>query len=500
MADDADTHVMDEGAGGSARSVGVASALLNLTGFGLGYAYLRSYLRWALYLAGAIALLIAIYFIEDDTVSPFWGLLLLAWIALSTWDGWRKGLTEASHVIATGWTPIVIALVLITALLAAFWGFRSSAASALAAGRDAQEEGDCSTAQEHFETVGSLHKLTFTSAVGSARTNGEECKQFLAAQEAREKGAYPATVEGYREFMRVNPDSVLVPHAREDLAQTQREWKRAYQRQLTLATRRIRASIGELRRLGAVPKLSTWFDDAEKDFSKADSLLGEVAPPEPVADIHLKLSSAIVGIATSLTRRDLETRDRLICAAPSALPQLAIDGIGPDLRAAEKVLKRKGFRLDLSVIWRAKQPNRRLPTGRFLVDGLRGGANTVTIENRGGLDGIVAFAQGSQRPLMSVYVRKKSEFTISGMVDGSYDVYFTLGQDWDARYRTFTRFCSFLKSDNKANLTSSATQYTIGTLTFGLPAGSKQGSRSTVIDPEDFPGGPGNSTGVVAAG
>jgi hypothetical protein len=154
-------------------------------------------------------------------------------------------------------------------------------------------------------------------------------------------------------------------------------------------------------------------------------------------------------------------------------------------------LKEAGFQLDLSPLWTTRRTNRRLPNGRFVVEGSRSGSNSVTIDNGYPDDVVVALALGS-KPAMSVYTRSRSSFSISGVPNGDYRFYVTSGKDWDAKHRTFTRSCSFRRLSGSLNLTANGFQYTIGTLNLG---GKRQAGerplKSSSVAPQDFPGGPG---------
>jgi hypothetical protein len=88
---------------------------------------------------------------------------------------------------------------------------------------------------------------------------------------------------------------------------------------------------------------------------------------------------------------------------------------------------------------------------------------------------------------MSVYVRAGDEYTISGLTDGTYRSYFTDGEDWDEKHRTFTRRCTFSKG-GKSELTSSATTYTVAS--FSIFSNAPRGKRAPLVDPGKFPGGP----------
>lgn len=465
----------------------VTAALLNLTGIGLGYGYLRRFWRWGLYLLVLLTLLIAAYRLEDDTVSWLWAGAGLAWIGASVWDASRLGprgmASETPSPVLT--VPAIVALALVVTELTGFWLYRSAGERALAAGRRAHRSGDCRTAVAHYDGVTDRYKMSFTSVVAAARTNRGECSELLAAQRARKRGAFRGAVGRYEAFLRAHPNTVLAVAVRDELADTEREWTDAYQQQLVQIAKRVRGSVGELRSLDVVPKLSRWFGTSYEEFFEIGDALSVVPPPPPVDDAHAQLEDALdLGTELATIRSAVDNYE--LCTAPAVLAALARES-GRDLRLAQRSMRQAGLRLDLAVLWETRRTNRRVPNGHFVVPGNRSGSNSLTIKNAGPTDVVVALGS---KPAMSVYVRAGDAYTISGIPSGSYPMYITGGRDWDAKRRTFTRSCEFKKLGNRANLTSDGFRYTIATLTLGSRDPGQQRVRSIAVAPEDFPGGP----------
>ena len=89
---------------------------------------------------------------------------------------------------------------------------------------------------------------------------------------------------------------------------------------------------------------------------------------------------------------------------------------------------------------------RRLPTGTVTQDvGARNGLGQLTIENGRELDAVAALSgQGADR-VVAVYVQGNGTSTITGIEDGTYDLYFSLGEDWDGASARFTRRASYFR-------------------------------------------------------
>ena len=83
---------------------------------------------------------------------------------------------------------------------------------------------------------------------------------------------------------------------------------------------------------------------------------------------------------------------------------------------------------------------RRLLTGTFLVKKLSGGRGELIIENGLSSDAVVVLSK-STRPkiaLMSVYLHSENTYTITGIPDGVYILYYSFGEDWDSNSKKFT--------------------------------------------------------------
>ena len=96
---------------------------------------------------------------------------------------------------------------------------------------------------------------------------------------------------------------------------------------------------------------------------------------------------------------------------------------------------------------------------------------------------------GSKFPLVAVYIRAGDSFTIKGIKDGSYELYFKLGEDWDDQQGQFTRnvtrerFMELLSFETSS--VAGGVQFTTITVTlYGLPEGNAE---TTPVPEEEFP-------------
>ncbi|GAA2555638.1 tetratricopeptide repeat protein [Pseudonocardia hydrocarbonoxydans] len=215
---------MDEDRPGAPRSA-IAAALLNLTGLGLGYAYLGRWRRQALHLVGT-AVLVALAFATGAAALPW------LWVAVTAgWLGWmavdaarlaRRRHTPARHLSAVAGT-----LVLVGALVTGFVLYSAAGARAYADAAAARDRGDCAAAVDGFGQVTGRYELTLSPDVARADAGRAECTAFLAAGDAAGRGGYVEAVRLYGDLRRAYPDSPLAPFVDADLSRTLQEWATA---------------------------------------------------------------------------------------------------------------------------------------------------------------------------------------------------------------------------------------------------------------------------------
>lgn len=85
------------------------------------------------------------------------------------------------------------------------------------------------------------------------------------------------------------------------------------------------------------------------------------------------------------------------------------------------------------------QPSVRPETGTYIRDMERGGYGLLVIRNNWTMDTVAVLADEQVRPLLAAYLRAGDSLQITGIRDGSYGLYFTVGSlwDWDAgRFRS----------------------------------------------------------------
>ena len=127
----------------------------------------------------------------------------------------------------------------------------------------------------------------------------------------------------------------------------------------------------------------------------------------------------------------------------------------------------------------------------FLVKKLSGGYGELRIENGRDLDavGIIASSREPKIPLIAVYIQSKDSFTVEGIKDDMYTLYFTLGEDWDSNMKKFTRKITYARFEDqlefKTTRTATEINYTIFTVTLHPVTGGA--AETKPVSEADFP-------------
>jgi hypothetical protein len=212
----------------------------------------------------------------------------------------------------------------------------------------------------------------------------------------------------------------------------------------------------------------------EEASSSLDGASEALAPG--TAD-HADAVGAFEGFSSAVGATAGKVSSGELCTGPAVLASLTRSGAAGDLRAANpdlgKTLKKQPY------------PALRLKNGSVLSRKGGSGPGVLEIKNGNRREGVVKLRAGAKR--MSIYIGAKKSATVSGIPDGSFDVYFASGSSWDGKRNTFSRNCSFTRFEDKMKFTSGGGQYTRYTITLNAVAGGNAPSQE--IDPEDFPTG-----------
>jgi hypothetical protein len=271
---------------------------------------------------------------------------------------------------------------------------------------------------------------------------------------------------------------VVEPATAEEYQQT----LAAVDKSLAIAVATLAAAKTPARAQSAAAALATAAESASGQLSST-------TPPEPVADAHQSLITAMDDLASAASETDAAAGDRQVCTGSSATALFSRNGAVDGVRSAAQALATADpahtYRVGSFLPRKTEDGNRRMRNGAY-VKRTGGGSGHLKIDNGAAGDAVISLVKsGSKRPATTVYVRGKGKHTVTGVRDGTYRIYMASGADWDAKAKRFTRNCGFSQFDDPFKFTTTSSQYTVWEVTLTPVAG---GNASTSgVDPDAFP-------------
>jgi len=195
-----------------------ATALANLTGLGLGYAYLRRPLRVVAAVGGTVVLVVVAFVTDASNAPGLWRAIAAVWLGVQAADGARLVRRGTRPARGDALLPVWGAVAAVTALVAGYLGYGAGGRATYSAALVAQVRGDCATATPAFDTVTGVYRLTLADHVRRAAVGRTECAAYTAASMAQDSGAVAAAEDALRAFRRDHADSALIPYVDERLA------------------------------------------------------------------------------------------------------------------------------------------------------------------------------------------------------------------------------------------------------------------------------------------
>jgi hypothetical protein len=268
-----------------------------------------------------------------------------------------------------------------------------------------------------------------------------------------------------------------------------------YRRALAAATRTLEDALDGVAAATTYESLRARLDRASKASATAAARLNRAPVPADVRAEHEALVTAFRQLKGDLGNLGLPVHDQELCTASVVLPRVAKLAGFVAVRHAGSALAAKGtangYRAEVRLPATPVVTGRRLATGQFVQPGSRTGRGVLTILNGQDEDSLVVLALGA-RPVISVYVRKGGNVTVRGIRDGTYRIFTTRGQDWDARAHGFARNCAFDRFDEpfKFWTSTTATRISWSVWHIGLGSGGPRHLAKTPTSdllPSDFP-------------
>lgn len=128
-------------------------------------------------------------------------------------------------------------------------------------------------------------------------------------------------------------------------------------------------------------------------------------------------------------------------------------------------------------------------SGTVLNDFYRGGSGVLNISNGLSKDAMVLLTRNSDNQIMRAYVRAGDKFNISSISDGIYQLFYTIGDNWDENRQDFTTNQEFYRFDDplefKTLISGTESTYTIMEVTLHEVLGGN--ARTIPLDRDVFP-------------
>jgi hypothetical protein len=132
------------------------------------------------------------------------------------------------------------------------------------------------------------------------------------------------------------------------------------------------------------------------------------------------------------------------------------------------------------------QPSFRPETGTLIKDIARNGYGELIIHNNWTMDTLAVLTDSHVKTLMAVYIRSKDSYKINKIEDGSYGLYFTVGNLWDTQARKFRSVLGYYRYDPSLVFQTNDTDTDIEYSIFELDL-YEAGASNFVPEQFDFP-------------
>lgn len=230
--------------------------------------------------------------------------------------------------------------------------------------------------------------------------------------------------------------------------------------------------------------------------SAASQWLASGGPVPPSArQANDALSGTLGHFATELSYLAQQIDQQVICTGSTALGAITTAPSMAALRSESGALAAiPGGGYDWGAFLPAPrdQSDARMPTGRLVVDRRTGppGNGVLQVSDNGDADAVVVLARGGST-VLEVAVQAGQSAQLTGIPDGSYDVYYLTGTDWDDVVHMFGRGCQFHRFATPSTFTSApvpgGTSYTTQNITVTAGTGGDEAPDASAVAPSALP-------------
>ncbi|MEU8517421.1 hypothetical protein AB0C76_38490 [Kitasatospora sp. NPDC048722] len=218
----------------------------------------------------------------------------------------------------------------------------------------------------------------------------------------------------------------------------------AYGPVLTGAVDPVTTAVGKVSTVNNLTDFNTVLGEIATSAKAASLTLRTADQPPEVGITQSDLASALTQLGTEMAKIQGDIKHKTVCGLSAGLAEV---GQAASLKAVTASLAKMaaaGYPTTFAVPQLPAAQNRTLDNGTMVRKGRLNGEGVFKVDNGGSSDAVVTLALDG-KAVNSVYVAKGSNASIEGVQDGTYEVYFSGGVDWDNDAKAFTQSCRFTK-------------------------------------------------------
>lgn len=258
-----------------------------------------------------------------------------------------------------------------------------------------------------------------------------------------------------------------------------------YRTELRTAGNVLKVAFDGIEAAPPLEPLGSQIDSAASVIRATTQQLAAIVPPEQYVTGQADLISALDQLASQLSGLSAQVRSRELCAAPPAMATLSTLAGTDATRRAASALGSSGVSLTTALPAPEPLSDRRGKNGTVLrAPG--SGSGEFKAENGTDHDAVVTVSQGG-RAVGSLYVARGETAQMVNIPDGTYDIFYTSGTDWDGG--AFTRSCAFQRFDTTATFVTQKTRRGTTYKKYSATLHSVPGGNTQIVNvpPDSFP-------------
>ena len=204
--------------------------------------------------------------------------------------------------------------------------------------------------------------------------------------------------------------------------------------------------------------------------------LEAVTAPTAVQAAHRDLLVALGDLRDKTQEFGPAFRIDSICRGSTALAQITQSPAATGLRAAAQEFvtadPTRAYHVGAFLPAPIPDSNRRPDNGTMVKKIAQRGPGKFDFKNSSTRDIAVTLAPvGSSTATFIVYVQGNAQYTVSGVRDGDYKVFLSMGEDWDPNAKGFTRNCHHEVFPDTFKFTTTSRTATVWHLELGVTSG-----------------------------